>query len=60
MKKIVLKVAAVALFMTGFLAVNANSTDPQPQCNQGGAECSNFPQITCCYVGTQKFLTRAS
>ncbi|MCG8319019.1 MAG: hypothetical protein MI921_05925 [Cytophagales bacterium] len=54
MKKMVLKVAAVALCMSGFLAVNARNANPAPTCqNQdpiavGAVEAGDQMQITRC------------
>lgn len=52
MKKIVLKVAAVGLFMSGFLAVNAKTANQVGTCNNPdpilAGECSNQGDIPCC------------
>ncbi|MCG8319753.1 MAG: hypothetical protein MI921_09645 [Cytophagales bacterium] len=63
MKKIVLKVAAVALCMSGFLAVNANNVNQPPTCEKANpileGECSGTLQVPCCVSaqGTTYFQT---
>lgn len=61
MKKIVLKVAAVALCTSGFFAVNATNVDQAPRCQKQNpileGECSGAPVVTCCVtqMGTKFF-----
>lgn len=60
MKKIVLKVAAVALFMSGFLAVNAKTANQSTPCPQDPLSlCSDQGEIECCVTSNgTPFFTR--